>query len=86
MFSARDGFGTFSKTVAERVAWLVGVFVILCSVVSAQSLNINITEYQVPGPAIAQTAAITAGPDGALWFTQSTTNLESTEFQPVSQP
>ena len=83
MFFARAGFGTFSNiagavvtpsNVVKRVTWLVGVLAAFCFVSTAQSLNINVTEFSVPTPNSIP-LGITNGPDGALWFTENAPNV-----------
>jgi virginiamycin B lyase len=87
MFSDRPGFRTFWKVAeggvnrprpAKRTLWLAGLLVVLSSILPGQSTGIlNVTEFVIPsaGSGVQQ---ITAGPDGAIWFTEpgiSTTSI-----------
>ena len=84
MFSARAGFGTFSKAAVDdvnsfnvaiysRVLVLTVLLTIMCMAVAAQSLNLTITEFPIPTPN-AVPLVITSGPDGAMWFAEKSGN------------
>jgi virginiamycin B lyase len=82
MLAACAGFGTFWKAVeaavngfevAKRVVWLAVLHTCLTAVVSAQSLNVNFTEFPIPTPNSIP-LVITAGPDGAMWFAEEIGN------------
>jgi virginiamycin B lyase len=78
MFIARVGFGMFwnlvdagknALKVAKPVILLAVLLPMLCVVVAAQSLDINVTEFPIPTPN-SHPQDISNGPDGAIWFTE----------------
>jgi virginiamycin B lyase len=80
MFADRVGLGAFSNTaiaaavtpsgVVKRVVLLAAMLTTLVTLLGGQSLSAIFTEYPIP-TANSSPVGITAGPDGALWFTET---------------
>lgn len=83
MLSSSTGPETCSKTagsvvnpfnfVLKRALWLALLVIAVRAGVFGQSLNVKVTEYPVPSQNT-RVNSMTAGPDGALWFTESNTD------------
>src|SRR5436309_1380140 len=67
----RDGLSRLREAISGRLALrLLGFFVALTSaLVFVSAAAASITEFTIP-TAVSSPSGITAGPDGALWFTE----------------